>query len=121
MHDRCGPDSRSHNEGFNAEPANEVRNPLAVFVRREVSLVPRQTKGRVRELDYERVEFGLRWQTAGLQVHDFHIAQRVDRYSPPGFRNAVAGSGARRAYHVERCVLGNDGQARKGEQKTGCQ
>lgn len=118
MHDRCGADSRSHDEGFNAESANEVGNPLAVFVRREVALVPGQTKGRVWELDYEGVEFGLWRQAASFQVHDFHIAERVDCYSSPGVRNAVGGGGACRAYHVERCVLGNHGQARKGEQKT---
>src|SRR4029079_6472154 len=115
---RWGTPSRSNDEGFNAEPANEVGNPLAVFVSREVALVPGQTKGSVRELYYERVKFGLRRQAAGFQVHDFHIAQRVDRYPPPSLGYAVGGGGAGRAYHVERCVLGNHGQARKGEQKT---
>jgi hypothetical protein len=74
VHNRSGTASWRDNEGFNAETANEIGNSPAVFVGREVALIPGQAERSIGQLDDESVELRLRWQAGCFQVHDFNIA-----------------------------------------------
>ena len=51
MHHRSRTASRRHNEGLDAEAANEIGYPSALVIGREVALVPRQAKGRIGQLE----------------------------------------------------------------------
>ena len=73
VHHRSRTASRRHNEGLDAEAANEIGYPSALVIGREVALVPRQAKGRIAQLDYESIELRLWRQTGRFQVHHFNI------------------------------------------------
>lgn len=63
VYDRSGAASGSHNEGLNAETANEIGNTSAVFIGSEVALIPGQPEGSIGQLDYESIELRLWWQS----------------------------------------------------------
>jgi hypothetical protein len=66
---------RRDDEGLDAEATYEIGDSIASLVCGQVTLVPGKTKGRIRQLDYEGVEFSLRRQTANFHVHDFDVTQ----------------------------------------------
>lgn len=59
MNYQCRTAARSHDEGLLAESANEVGHSVAMAVGRQVTLVPRQAKRRIWQLNHESIELRL--------------------------------------------------------------
>src|SRR6516165_11400824 len=78
-----------YDKRLHAKASDEVGNTLASAVCFEVSLIPRKTKRRVRQLDDEDIEISVVWQAARLYMHYLGNADGIDGYTAFGVRNAI--------------------------------
>ena len=113
MHDRGRTDSGRHYECFDAEPANEIGNPSAGVIGREVPLIPGQAKWGIRQLSDKRVEVCLRWKAAYLKVQVFRVALFANGDPALGIEDAVCVRGRSRTSHTKDCVNGGGLRSRR--------
>src|SRR5215472_4632898 len=76
--------SGCHNKGLDAEAANKIAYASSVSVGLDVTLIPGQTEGRIRQLNHEEVEFSVSWQPSHFHVHVLHRTKRTNGHTPGG-------------------------------------
>src|SRR5438093_3655868 len=90
-----------HDEGFEVEATDETLMRPAEIVGLDVALIPGEPEGRIRNLDHEEIEVGVRRQAFDLDGHDLQWADRVDTDESGGVGEADGHMDAFRQHQYE--------------------
>src|SRR5215469_6177305 len=89
MYDRSRTDSGCHDKGLSAEAANKVAYTSSSAVGLDVTLIPREAKRCIRQLNHEEVELCVWRQANHFDMHVLHRTAGTNGYTSCGVQKAT--------------------------------